>query len=39
MSLLNAKNDLDLHLGTCLIRLYFTVLLKSAGGKVRVHNM
>jgi len=33
------KNGLDLHLGTCLIHLSFTLLLKSAGVKVRVHSM
>jgi len=37
--LLNAKNDLDLHLGTPLIRLHFTLLLKSARVKVRVHSI
>ena len=37
--LVNAKKYLDLHLGTCLFRYIFYLLLKSIGGKVCVHNI
>jgi len=37
--IIDVKNDLDLHLGTYLIRLHFTLLLKSAEAKICVHCM
>jgi len=37
--LVNAKKYLDLHLGKCLFRYIFYLLLKSAGAKVCVHSI